>query len=158
MDFDPQRISYERLLELFWQDNFDPTGKAWSVQYKAAIFAADDEQERRAKASREALAKKLGKPVTTEVLRGWRFWLAEDYHQKYALQGRREIAAELRAVYPRMKDFTDSTAAARLNGWLHGHGDPDVFEKEIGEVGLSKEAQTALRARMGRPANKSCGK
>lgn len=95
--------------------------------------------------------------MTTEILKGRRFWLAEDYHQKYALQGNREVAAELRAVYPRIADFVASTAAARVNGWLHGHGDPEVFDREVADVGLSKGAQDALRRRMGRPANKSCG-
>ena len=84
--------------------------------------------------------------------------MAEDYHQKYALQGNGDLAKELRAFYPRMKDFVESTAAARVNGWLHGNGDPELFEKELGEVGLSKAAQDVVRKRIGRPANRSCGK
>ncbi len=95
--------------------------------------------------------------MTTAIERLDRFWIAEDYHQKYVLQAS-AAGRELHVLYPRMKDFTDSTAAARLNAWLAGHGDRKLFEAEIGEVGLSKEAQAVVRARMGRPENNTCGK
>ena len=156
VDYDPKKISYDKLLEVFWKEHV-PTDAPWSVQYKAVVFAATDEQERLATASRDALEKKLGKKVTTEIRRKWTFWLAEDYHQKYLLQNRPEIARELRKIYPRTKDLVDSTAAARINGWLAGHGDPLVFEKEVGDCGLSKEARALLRKRMGQAESKSCG-
>ncbi len=49
--------------------------------------------------------------MTTAIERLDRFWIAEDYHQKYVLQAS-AAGRELHVLYPRMKDFTDSTAAA----------------------------------------------
>jgi hypothetical protein len=129
----------------------------WSVQYKAVIFAGTDEQERLAKASKDALEKRLGKKVTTEIVRQWHFWLAEDYHQKYGLQCTSGVVKELRKIYPAMKDFNDSTVAARVNAWLSGNGDALSFEKEVGDCGLSKPVVDALRERMKHAASKSCG-
>jgi hypothetical protein len=156
IDFDPTKISYEKLLEVFWASHC-PTADPVCVQYRNAIFYASPEQEKAAKASRDELSKKIGQPVTTAIEKLVHFWRAEDYHQKYALQGHPAIARELKAIYPDMRAFTDSTAAARLNCWLAGSGDRKLFEAEIDQVGVSKEAQAALRARMGRAESRKCG-
>jgi hypothetical protein len=68
------------------------------------------------------------------------FHLAEDYHQKYALQANPAIADELRAYYPDIARFTASTAAARLNGYLGGHGTLAQLNGEIGSLGLSSKS------------------
>jgi peptide-methionine (S)-S-oxide reductase len=155
LDFDPTKISYEQLLALFWADH-SPTQPFFCDQYKCAIFCADEVQEKLAKKTRDALQAKLGRSVTTTIQKLDRFYLAEDYHQKYLLQSQRDVARELRAIYPDMRDFTGSTAAARINAWLSGHGDKAQFAKEIGEVGLSAAAQAVLRARMAEEESKGC--
>jgi peptide-methionine (S)-S-oxide reductase len=89
VDFDPERVSYGKLLDVFWE-NHDPTtlnrqGPDVGEQYRSAIFIHDPEQEREARASKEKLEKsgRYRRPVVTEITPASRFWKAEDYHQQY---------------------------------------------------------------------------
>lgn len=86
--YDPQKVNYERLLEVFWQ-NIDPTVKDRQFcdvgsQYRTAIFYHDQEQKRLAETSLERL-KQSGRfsQIFTEILPASTFWPAEDYHQAY---------------------------------------------------------------------------
>ena len=63
--------------------------------------------------------------VQTEIAPLRAFWIAEDYHQKYRLRNQDALAKELLAIYPGNADFVASTAAARINGYLDGHGCDD---------------------------------
>ena len=89
LDYDPARVSYERLLEVFWRniDPLDATGQFCDKgpQYRSAIFAVDDGQRAAAEASKAALDKsgKLPGRVVTEVLPSTKFYPAEAYHQDY---------------------------------------------------------------------------
>lgn len=87
--FDPARISYSRLLEVFWR-NIDPTTPDRQFcdqghQYRSAIFYHDDEQRRLAEASRKALetSKPFLGPIVTEIVPASAFYAAEDYHQDF---------------------------------------------------------------------------
>jgi peptide-methionine (S)-S-oxide reductase len=89
VDFDPARISYDKLLEVFW-DNHDPTqlnrqGPDWGTQYRSAIFFHSPEQETAAKASKDTLEKsrRYSKPIVTQIAPATTFYEAEDYHQQY---------------------------------------------------------------------------
>jgi peptide-methionine (S)-S-oxide reductase len=89
MTYDPARITYEKLLDVFWH-NVDPvTANAQfcdhGTQYRTAIFYHDDAQKRAAESSKEALTKsgRLGRPIVTEISAASTFWPAEDYHQHY---------------------------------------------------------------------------
>jgi len=89
--FDPERVSYDELLQLFWEAH-DPTqgmrqGNDVGTQYRSAIYTFDDEQARAALASRErynaALAAAGYGPITTEIAPAPDFFYAEEYHQQY---------------------------------------------------------------------------
>jgi methionine-S-sulfoxide reductase len=87
--FDPKVVSYEKLLQHFWEIH-DPTslnkqGNDIGSQYRSAIFYTNPEQERMAKASLEKLAKsgRYSKKIVTEILSAKEFYLAEEYHQDY---------------------------------------------------------------------------
>ncbi len=87
--YDPARVSYERLVEVFWR-NVDPTDRGGQFcdrgsQYRTAIFYERDEQKRAAEASKRGLeaSGRLGKPVVTEILRLDAFYPAEEYHQDF---------------------------------------------------------------------------
>lgn len=87
--FDPQRVTYQELLTVFWE-NHDPTqlnrqGPDVGTQYRSAIFFHDDQQAADAQASRAALeqAGRYGRPIVTEISPVSDFYRAEDYHQQY---------------------------------------------------------------------------
>lgn len=144
VDFDPARLSYEELLEIFWTEH-DPSARAHATQYKAMVLAGDDAQFEAARRSREAVVAGVTRPVLTEVRRLERFYVAEDYHQKYALRRDRLLSGEMHAHYPDEADFRESTAAARLNGYVYGIGSSLQLEREIESLGLSDAAQERLR-------------
>ena len=90
--YDPTKVSYEKLLEVFWK-NVDPTVRDRQFcdigsQYRSSIFYHTEEQQRLAEASKAALAKT--KPfkdsIVTPVARAGEFWPAEDYHQDFYIK------------------------------------------------------------------------
>jgi peptide-methionine (S)-S-oxide reductase len=101
--FDPEQVSYDRLLDLFWRSH-DPTqgnrqGPDVGSQYRSAIFVHSPEQEEAAAASRARVQAQLPARVTTEILPAVTFYEAEDYHQQYfEKQGRTSCHAGLRSV------------------------------------------------------------
>jgi peptide-methionine (S)-S-oxide reductase len=143
IDYDPTQISYEELLDLFWNSH-SPTTRPWSRQYASLILYHNEEQRRLAEASRDRQVAELGKPLFTEIIPYTEFYLAEDYHQKYRLQGERDLLEELRAIFPDDRDFINSTAVARVNGYLGGNGSLAQLQAEIGRLGLSPAAQEKL--------------
>jgi peptide-methionine (S)-S-oxide reductase len=89
VDFDPSVISYDDLLNVFWECH-DPTtlnrqGPDRGTQYRSAIFFQNQDQEKKATASRDRLEQsgKLNSPIVTQIVKAQTFWLAEDYHQQY---------------------------------------------------------------------------
>jgi peptide-methionine (S)-S-oxide reductase len=146
LDYDPMRLSYQDLLNAYFGFHNPCAGSGSSTQYKAVIFVNGPEQERQARAALEAAAQRLGQEAQTEVLPAERFYLAEDYHQKYALRQYRELAGELLTIYPDLQDFIDSTAATRLNAFAHGFGTKQLLDSEIDSYGLSPAGQAQLRA------------
>lgn len=89
--FDPARINYAKLLEIFWHniDPFDDTGQFCDKgdQYKAVIFYRDKEQRQLAEASKASIEKRFaGKTVATSIKPAGKFYPAEDYHQNYSLK------------------------------------------------------------------------
>jgi hypothetical protein len=106
---------------------------------------ADEAQRQAAEASLHAIERRVGQ-VSTEVVVGSRFYVAEDYHQKYRLRSDRLLIGEFAEVYPDPADFRESTAAARVNGYLDGYGTRVELEAEIDGLGLSVAGNARLRA------------
>jgi peptide-methionine (S)-S-oxide reductase len=89
IDYDPAKLPYEKLLDVFWE-NHDPTqlnrqGPDYGTQYRSAIFFHSPEQEAAARASKETLEKSghYRKPIVTQIVSATTFFEAEDYHQQY---------------------------------------------------------------------------
>jgi peptide-methionine (S)-S-oxide reductase len=87
--YDPAKVSYERLLEIFWH-NIDPTVEDrqfcdWGRQYRTAVYAHDAEQRRLAEASKRRIEESgvLPGPVVTEIVDAGPFYPAEEYHQDF---------------------------------------------------------------------------
>jgi peptide-methionine (S)-S-oxide reductase len=87
--FDPARVSFEQLLDVFWKAH-DPTqvnrqGPDFGTQYRTAVFFHSPDQEaiaKKARAAQEASGK-FKKPIATEITPAGTFYRAEEYHQKY---------------------------------------------------------------------------
>jgi peptide-methionine (S)-S-oxide reductase len=89
--FDPAKVSYEELLQVFWEHH-DPTqgmrqGNDVGTQYRSAIWTSSEAQRKSAEASRDAYQEKLRAAgygeITTEIAEAPAFYYAEDYHQQY---------------------------------------------------------------------------
>lgn len=94
--FDPRKVSYEQLLEVFWR-NVDPLDGGGQfcdrgLQYRTAIFFENEDQQRAAVASRERLERsgRLPGPIVTGVVPLGAFYAAEEYHQDYYLKNVRK--------------------------------------------------------------------
>ncbi len=89
VEYDPDEISYEALLDVFW-NNHNPTtlnrqGPDVGIQYRSAIFYHNDEQKEIAEKSKQTIDKsgQFEKPIVTEIVPTPTFYEAEEYHQKY---------------------------------------------------------------------------
>ena len=87
--YDPSQVTYEKLLDVFWE-NHNPTtlnrqGPDVGTQYRSAIFYHSDEQKRIAEESKAKLTTsgKFSRPIVTEITPASTFYKAEDYHQRY---------------------------------------------------------------------------
>ncbi len=89
VEYDPDEISYEELLDVFW-NNHNPTtlnrqGPDMGIQYRSAIFYHNDEQKEIAEKSKQTLDKsgQFENSIVTEIVPSPTFYKAEEYHQKY---------------------------------------------------------------------------
>ena len=143
IEYDPAQVSYAELLDVFW-DGHSPTSRSWSRQYMSIIFYHNDEQKRLAIETRDREAARTDAEIFTEIVPFSEFYLAEDYHQKYWLQQVPELTQEFEDMYPDAGDFVNSTAAARVNGYLGGHGTFEGLQAEIDSLGLSPVGREKL--------------
>jgi hypothetical protein len=137
-------MTFDQILDRVWLSH-NPCSSAWSRQYMSAIFYDGEAQKKAILAGKARMEEKLGKPVKTAILPLGRFYLAEDYHQKYELRGTAELMKEFTAIYPDSKDFVNSTAAARVNSYIGGGGSKEQLQKEIDLLGLSPEGKKTLQ-------------
>ncbi|MDP9458314.1 MAG: peptide-methionine (S)-S-oxide reductase MsrA [Actinomycetota bacterium] len=91
VEYDPEKVSYEKLLEVFWNEH-DPTqvnrqGPDVGTQYRSAIFFHTPEQEAAARSSVEKAQARYRKPIATEITPASEFYRAEEYHQRYFEKG-----------------------------------------------------------------------
>lgn len=115
----------------------------------SALFYHNELQKEIAHSKKNELEKDSGsywakKEVRTKILPLTTFYRAEDYHQKYRLQGNKFYFAQFKALYPDIKDLTDSSACARINGFLSGYGSLTLLQNELLSYGLPEEHQKAL--------------
>jgi len=143
IDFDPSVVSYNELLDIFWESH-DATRGSWSRQYRAAVFYHNEEQKRLAKETGAGVASVTKDSIKTAIEPFSGFTLAEDYHQKHSLQMYPDILEELKTLYPDMKGYLSSTAVTRINGYLGGYGTCDAVQDEADSLGLSVTAMKKL--------------
>ena len=143
IEYDPSQVSYEQLLDVFWSSH-NPTRRSWSRQYASIIFYHDEEQRRLAEETKERQAARAQGEILTEIVPAGEFTPAEAYHQKYRLRQSPAFMGEFSAIYPHDDDFAASTSAARVNGYLGGHGTCEGLRGEVDSLGLSAEGGERL--------------
>ncbi len=110
MTFDPDRVTYADLLEIFWKTH-DPTtlnqqGPDFGTQYRSAVFYHNEEQKKTAEAYKQQLdeSKTFKRPIVTEITEYSNFYQAENYHQDYfELNGRQPYCRQ--QISPKIKKF-----------------------------------------------------
>ncbi|MSR43417.1 MAG: peptide-methionine (S)-S-oxide reductase [Pedosphaera sp.] len=87
IEFDPAKISYEQLLEIFWESHDATTlnrqGADEGTQYRSIVICHDKTQQAIAEKSKQVATKKSRNPIVTEIIPVTKFWPAEEYHQDY---------------------------------------------------------------------------
>jgi peptide-methionine (S)-S-oxide reductase len=105
--YDPQKISYERVLAWFW-DLHDPTtrnrqGNDEGPQYRSVIFHHSEAQQKIAEASKAAASKNFKDPIVTEITKACEFYPAENYHQNYYFENKSKNGYCKYVIEPKLK-------------------------------------------------------
>jgi peptide-methionine (S)-S-oxide reductase len=143
IEYDPNQISYEELLDAFWNAHI-PTSRPYSRQYASFVFYHDEAQRQSAVETKAQQEAKRG-TIFTEIVPAGTFYPAEDYHQKYYLRNAHDLMQEFNAIYPDGDDFAASTAAARVNGYLGRHGTCEQFQEEVDSLGLTAAGEDRVK-------------
>ncbi len=91
-----------------------------------------------------ALMKQRQKKVYSKILPLTEFYHAEAYHQKHRLRSDQDIMRDFNTMYPQQEEFMNSTAAARINGYLYGYVTLEDLKDELPGFGLSTAAERKL--------------
>ncbi|XP_044571060.1 peptide methionine sulfoxide reductase isoform X4 [Drosophila ananassae] len=135
IDYDPSVISFKELLDLFWNNHEYGLTTPIKRQYASLILFHDDEQRQVAEASKlEEQERRAPEIITTEIAPKNNFFAAEAYHQKYRLQGHKDLASSLN-LNPQL--LQTSYVATKLNGYLAGVGGIEQFKSEVETFGLT---------------------
>lgn len=116
IDYDPSKVSLERLLDYFWQVH-DSTqvggqGNDHGPQYRSIIMYTSAAQKAAAEKSRAAAQKKLSAPITTEIVPLEKFWVAEQYHQDYFRRNPTQGYCRV-VIAPKIKKLEKEVAAEK---------------------------------------------
>jgi peptide-methionine (S)-S-oxide reductase len=116
IEFDPQKISYEKLLDYFW-DAHDPTtlnrqGADTGTQYRSVILYSSDAQKAVAEKSKAEAQKRFRDPIVTEIVPLKKFYQAEDYHQNYYNENPSE-GYSLFVIKPKLEKFEKKLKAEK---------------------------------------------
>jgi peptide-methionine (S)-S-oxide reductase len=144
LDYDPERISYQKLLDVFFASH-DASHRSYRRQYASAIFYHNDKQKRLAEKALKRMENVSKTRIYTQLLPYTGFTRAEDYHQKYFLRNQADLEKRFETIYPDPVRFADSTAVARVNAYLGGYGSREQFEREAPDLGLNETEIRALR-------------
>lgn len=139
--YDPQAISYEALLEVFWNGQPNDLPPPDDARVRTAVLVSSEAERLAAERWRAELARINRTRITTTVQRFTSFTPAEPLHQKFYLQrSRRALVDELATRFPTREAFLASTAAARLNAALIGLAGSEAIEDAARRLGVDAEA------------------
>lgn len=142
-DYDGDLITYNSIIETFWYSH-TPENRTGKTQYKSIIFYRNEEEKIIAEDSRRRFENQVGRSFNTEIRPLSKFYLAENYHQKFFLQNVQEIRKDFIEIYPNIMDFINSTSAMKVNSYCKGNGTLEKLKQEIENFGLSSQGEKAL--------------
>ncbi|XP_017776698.1 PREDICTED: peptide methionine sulfoxide reductase isoform X2 [Nicrophorus vespilloides] len=134
--YDPKIVSYEDLLELFWNNHEYGLTTIIKRQYMSLILYHNEDQLFSAEKSLKQQADRLNQKLMTEIASAGKFYPAEDYHQKYRLQRHPWLCEMLEMTSSLLQT---SHIASRLNGYLVGLGNEQTIEKELEQFGFNEK-------------------
>ncbi|MBB6693573.1 peptide-methionine (S)-S-oxide reductase MsrA [Cohnella xylanilytica] len=147
LDFDPEILSYEALLETFWNHHNPININGYKGrQYQSLLLFRDRQQEEAFRRAKERMEAEKGRPLETEIVPFRGFTPAEPRHQKYYLKRYPDAIAKLSELYSSEEELTNSTLAARLNGLAKGFANRERLIGEIGQWPLDPVARDDLVA------------
>lgn len=134
LDFDPEILSYEALLETFWNRHNPININGYKGrQYQSLLLFRDRQQEEAFRRAKERMEAEKGRPLETEIVPFRGFHPAEPRHQKYYLKRYPDAIAKLSELYSSEEELTNSTLAARLNGLAKGFANRERLLREISQ-------------------------
>lgn len=148
IDFDPAVISYEELLQTFWQNHYPNRGNYKGRQYISLIRYRGQEQRAAINNVRKEMEKSLGETIETDIAAFENFTLADDRHQKYYLKRYPNTLEQLKDLLPKPEHLVDSTFAARLNGFVKGYGKLRLLKEEIASWDITEENKEILLTKL----------
>jgi peptide-methionine (S)-S-oxide reductase len=140
-------VSYEQLLEMALMSH-DPFRAPFKTQYASLVLTSGDAQAATARTVATRLETARGRSIATRIEPLGEFYNAEDYHQKYYLRSDRTLMTDFRAMFADNAAFRESTAAARVNGYVAGDGSKLRLDAEIDLLGLTDAGRDRLRSKV----------
>lgn len=138
VDFDPSVVTLRELVQEYVALGH-VRHRVRSVQYRNAIFWRTPEERE----LYDEVLQASGRAESVDLERLKVFYMAEDYHQKYYLQGS-PLMTEFQALFPDLWALNDSTAAARVNGFISGFGTKKAVQELLPQLGLGAAGQKTL--------------
>lgn len=145
--FNPLEISYREVLEIFWNAHNAFSRNSYR-QYMSLILYHNETQKTVAEEFVADKNERMQATASTEISAFREFYRAEDYHLKFYLQQNRSVLQDLSRYYDDIFSLDDSTAAARLNAFLAGRGDPSLLSEEIEDYGLTQRTAEEVKRRL----------
>ncbi|MDE4085522.1 peptide-methionine (S)-S-oxide reductase [Planococcus maritimus] len=143
--FDPEQIHFEEIVREFWRSHYPNRDAYKGRQYISLMFWQSEQQKYIIEKLKKEKELELNEPVETEIRLFDSFTEAEERHQKYYLKRYPKALEQLAELYPDATLLTQSTFAARLNGFVKGFGSRQRVLEEINEWPIPKEHRDVLK-------------
>ncbi|KAI6657513.1 Peptide methionine sulfoxide reductase-like [Oopsacas minuta] len=147
IDYNPKFVTYRDLLKIFWVSHNSTA--CMSRQYMSAIFYHNEDQQVAAEETKNEHQKVTSQTIQTKIKQFEVFYNAEDYHQKYLLRQQSKI---LKALGLSNQQLIESTVAAKLNGYIGGHGDLENVDKDLEGSNLPPEIVDMIKKKVSKGA------
>ncbi|MDN5708530.1 peptide-methionine (S)-S-oxide reductase [Tetzosporium hominis] len=148
VDFDPRVLSYGEILRHFWRNHYPRRDDYMGRQYLSLLRYRGKEQEETVDRVKREMEAELGMTIETDIAPFSAFTLAEDYHQKYYLKRYPKAFEQLKDLMPHPSVLTNSTFAARLNGFVKGYGEKERLLDEISGWNIPADAKDTLKGKI----------